>query len=104
MACGYCKHISIEEDCLQTTQCYNPEDCFLHSHRRENLKSYMYSSCSPLSEPQIQSQQSWWSTVAYVSSDDQRPENKHTNLRHCGSEHFNLKPEKKVLFEENETV
>jgi hypothetical protein len=24
----------------QTTQCYNPEDSNLHTHRRENLKSY----------------------------------------------------------------
>jgi hypothetical protein len=25
----------------QTTRCYNPEDSNLHTHRRENLKSYM---------------------------------------------------------------
>jgi hypothetical protein len=25
----------------QTTRCYNPEDSHLHTHRRENLKSYM---------------------------------------------------------------
>jgi hypothetical protein len=25
----------------QTTQCYNPEDSHLHTHRRENLKSYL---------------------------------------------------------------
>jgi hypothetical protein len=25
----------------QTTQCYNPEDSNLHTHRRENLKSYL---------------------------------------------------------------
>jgi hypothetical protein len=24
----------------QTTRCYNPEDSNLHTHRRENLKSY----------------------------------------------------------------
>jgi hypothetical protein len=24
-----------------STRCHIPEDCFLHSHRRENLKSYM---------------------------------------------------------------
>jgi hypothetical protein len=24
----------------QTTRCYNPEDSHLHTHRRENLKSY----------------------------------------------------------------
>jgi hypothetical protein len=24
----------------QTTRCYNPEDSSLHTHRRENLKSY----------------------------------------------------------------
>jgi hypothetical protein len=24
----------------QTTRCYNPEDINLHTHRRENLKSY----------------------------------------------------------------
>jgi hypothetical protein len=24
----------------QTTRCYNPEDSTLHTHRRENLKSY----------------------------------------------------------------
>jgi hypothetical protein len=32
----------------QTTRCYNPEDSNLHTHRRENLKSYIYtlfSSC-----------------------------------------------------------
>jgi hypothetical protein len=23
----------------QTTRCYNPEDSYLHTHRRENLKS-----------------------------------------------------------------
>jgi hypothetical protein len=26
----------------QTTRCYNPEECHLHTHRRENLKSYLY--------------------------------------------------------------
>jgi hypothetical protein len=26
----------------QTTRCYNPEDSNLHTHRRENLKSYSY--------------------------------------------------------------
>jgi hypothetical protein len=26
----------------QTTRCYNPEDSHLHTHRRENLKSYLY--------------------------------------------------------------
>jgi hypothetical protein len=25
----------------QTTRCYNPEDSYLHTHRRENLKSYI---------------------------------------------------------------
>jgi hypothetical protein len=25
----------------QTTRCYNPEDSNLHTHRRENLKSYV---------------------------------------------------------------
>jgi hypothetical protein len=25
----------------QTTRCYNPEDSNLHTHRRENLKSYI---------------------------------------------------------------
>jgi hypothetical protein len=25
----------------QTTRCYNPEDSHLHTHRRENLKSYL---------------------------------------------------------------
>jgi hypothetical protein len=25
----------------QTTRCYNPEDSKLHTHRRENLKSYL---------------------------------------------------------------
>ena len=25
-----------------TTRCHIPEDCFLHSHRRENLKSYNF--------------------------------------------------------------
>jgi hypothetical protein len=25
----------------QTTRCYNPEDSTLHTHRRENLKSYL---------------------------------------------------------------
>jgi hypothetical protein len=24
----------------QTTRCYNPEDSYLYTHRRENLKSY----------------------------------------------------------------
>jgi hypothetical protein len=28
----------------QTTRCYNPEDSNLHTHRRENLKSYSDSS------------------------------------------------------------
>jgi hypothetical protein len=27
----------------QTTRCYNPEDSNLHTHRRENLKSYLVS-------------------------------------------------------------
>jgi hypothetical protein len=27
----------------QTTQRYNPEDSHLHTHRRENLKSYLVS-------------------------------------------------------------
>jgi hypothetical protein len=27
----------------QTTRCYNPEDSYLRSHRRENLKSYLES-------------------------------------------------------------
>jgi hypothetical protein len=26
----------------QTTRCYNPEDSHLRTHRRENLKSYMF--------------------------------------------------------------
>jgi hypothetical protein len=26
----------------QTTRCYNPEDSNLHTHRRENLKSYIF--------------------------------------------------------------
>jgi hypothetical protein len=26
----------------QTTRCYNPEDSHLHTHRRENLKSYIH--------------------------------------------------------------
>jgi hypothetical protein len=26
----------------QTTRRYNPEDSHLHTHRRENLKSYLY--------------------------------------------------------------
>jgi hypothetical protein len=25
----------------QTTRCYNPEDSHLHTHRRQNLKSYL---------------------------------------------------------------
>jgi hypothetical protein len=25
----------------QTTRCYNPEDSHLHTHRRENLESYL---------------------------------------------------------------
>jgi hypothetical protein len=25
----------------QTTRCYNPEDSHLHTHRRENIKSYL---------------------------------------------------------------
>jgi hypothetical protein len=29
----------------QTTQCYNPEDSHLHTHRRENLKSYLEIAC-----------------------------------------------------------
>jgi hypothetical protein len=29
----------------QTTRCYNPEDSNLHTHRRENLKSYLYLKC-----------------------------------------------------------
>jgi hypothetical protein len=28
----------------QTTRCYNPEDSNLHTHRRENLKSYLWDS------------------------------------------------------------
>jgi hypothetical protein len=31
----------------QTTRRYNPEDSNLHTHRRENLKSYLVSSCFP---------------------------------------------------------
>jgi hypothetical protein len=30
------------ENFYQTTRCYNPEDSNLHTHRRENLKSYEY--------------------------------------------------------------
>jgi hypothetical protein len=26
---------------ITSTRCHIPEDCFLHSHRRENLKSYI---------------------------------------------------------------
>jgi hypothetical protein len=29
----------------QTTRCYNPEDSHLHTHRRENLKSYQVMMC-----------------------------------------------------------
>jgi hypothetical protein len=29
----------------QTTRCYNPEDSNLHTHRRENLKSYYIECC-----------------------------------------------------------
>jgi hypothetical protein len=32
----------------QTTRCYNPEDSHLHTHRRENLKSYRLSSLTLL--------------------------------------------------------
>jgi hypothetical protein len=35
----------------QTTRCYNPEDSNLHTHRLENLKSYMIISVLPLSAP-----------------------------------------------------
>jgi hypothetical protein len=38
------KYSSWASACLQTwisTRCHIPEDCFLHSHRRENLKSYI---------------------------------------------------------------
>jgi hypothetical protein len=36
----------------QTTRCYNPEDSYLHTHRRENLKSYFLSGLSTgLKEP-----------------------------------------------------
>jgi hypothetical protein len=30
----------------QNTRCYNPEDIHIHTHRRENLKSYVLSSSS----------------------------------------------------------
>jgi hypothetical protein len=32
---------SLEEFFYQNTRCYNPEDSHLHTHRRENLKSYL---------------------------------------------------------------
>jgi hypothetical protein len=32
----------------RATRCNNPEDTILHSHRRENLKSYNISLCSSL--------------------------------------------------------
>jgi hypothetical protein len=35
----------------QTTRCYNPEDSNLHTHRRENLKSY--STCNIFTIEQI---------------------------------------------------
>jgi hypothetical protein len=28
-----------------STRCHIPEDCFLHSHRRENFKSYTWDTC-----------------------------------------------------------
>jgi hypothetical protein len=28
-------------NCYQTTRRYNPEDSHLHTHRRDNLKSYL---------------------------------------------------------------
>jgi hypothetical protein len=31
----------------QTTRCYNPEDSNLHTHRRENLKSYLMGDVFP---------------------------------------------------------
>jgi hypothetical protein len=30
-----------------STRCHIPEDCFLHSHRRESLKSYVFILCLP---------------------------------------------------------
>jgi hypothetical protein len=36
---------SASEETVKTgasTRCHIPEDCFLHSHRRENLKSYTH--------------------------------------------------------------
>jgi hypothetical protein len=35
----------------QTTRCYNPEDSTLHTHRRENLKSYLADKKSDLALP-----------------------------------------------------
>jgi hypothetical protein len=37
----YClHHQGVAVNFYQTTRCYNPEDSNLHTHRRENLKSY----------------------------------------------------------------
>jgi hypothetical protein len=35
---------------VRTTRRNNPEDTILHSHRRENLKSYFVSTCLPVSD------------------------------------------------------
>jgi hypothetical protein len=37
----------------QTTRCYNPEDSNLHTHRRENLKSYLYKGGLPVGTGEI---------------------------------------------------
>jgi hypothetical protein len=37
----------------QTTRCYNPEDSNLHTHRRENLKSYTILTVRPPYQAQI---------------------------------------------------
>jgi hypothetical protein len=34
----------------QTTRCYNPDDSYLHTHRRENLKSYTVMNLRVLNE------------------------------------------------------
>jgi hypothetical protein len=36
------KRRKIRERGTSVSRCHNPEDCFLHSDRRENLKSYMH--------------------------------------------------------------
>jgi hypothetical protein len=59
----------------QTTRCYNPEDSNLHTHRRENLKSYKRIEVRIVSNRGFKSYRTWMHTYTVNYCLSQAPDN-----------------------------